>query len=79
MKISTAVSHRITKICIEKDISLNQLANICCITQSTLQTLVAGKSQSPQLLPIVRLCEGIDIRLKDFFDDDLFDNLERED
>lgn len=79
MKISEAVAQRITKICIEKEISLNQLASMCCITQSTLQTLVSGKTQSPQMLPIVRLCEGIDIRLKDFFDDDLFDNLERED
>ena len=71
MKISEAVVQRITKICIEKDISLNQLANMCCITQSTLQTLVSEKTQSLQMLPIVRLCEGIDIRL--------FDNLERED
>lgn len=66
MKVSEAVSKRITKIGIEKEISLNQLASMCCITQSTLQTLVAVKSQSPQLLPTVRLCEGTNIKLKDF-------------
>ena len=79
MKISDAISQKITKICIEKDMSLNQLASMCCITQSTLQTLVERKTRNPHLLTIIRMCEDLDIKLKEFFDDDLFDNLERED
>ena len=79
MKLSRAISLRISKICEDKNISINKLATICCITQSTVQGLIAGTSKNPKLLTIIRICEGLDIKLKDFFDDDLFDNIERED
>lgn len=79
MKISKAVFQKITKICIEKDISLNELAGICCITQSTLQSLINEDSHNPKLLTIVRICDGLDITLQDFFADDLFKNIDRED
>lgn len=79
MKLSGAVSHKILKICDEKNISINKLASICCLTQSTVQSLIDGKSKNPKMLTIIRICEGLDIRLKDFFDDHIFDNIERED
>ncbi len=79
MKVSTAISQKITKICMENNISLNELANRCCLTQSTLQSLVEEKYTSPQVITIVRICDGLNIELKDFFDDDLFLNLDRED
>lgn len=79
MKLSGAVSQKILKICDEKNISINKLASICCLTQSTVQSLIDGKSKNPKMLTIIRICEGLDIRLKDFFDDHIFDNIERED
>lgn len=79
MKLSTAVSQKILKVCNEKNISVNKLASICCITQSTVQSLIDGKSKNPKMLTIIRICEGVGIPLKDFFNDDLFDNIERED
>ena len=79
MKLSGAVSQKILKICDEKDISINKLSSICCITQSTIQSLIDGKSKNPKLLTIIRICEGLDITLKEFFDDSIFDNIERED
>lgn len=79
MKLSTAISQKITKICMENNISLNELANRCCLTQSTLQSLVEEKYTSPQVITIVRICDGLNITLKEFFDDDLFLNLDRED
>lgn len=79
MKLSRAVSQKISKICKDKKISINKLATICCLTQSTVQNLITGKSKNPKMLTIIRICEGLDIKLKDFFDDELFDNIERED
>lgn len=79
MKLSRAISEKILKICTEKDITPNRLASICCLTQSTVQNLIAGKSNNPKLLTIIRICEGLNITLKDFFDDDLFLVIERED
>ena len=79
MKLSSAVSQKIMKICDEKNVSVNKLASICCITQSTVQSLIAGQSKNPKLLTIIRICEGLDIKLKDFFDDEIFNNIERDD
>ncbi len=79
MKLSKAISKKILKICVEKDITPNKLASICCLTQSTVQNIIAGKSRNPKLLTIIRICEGLNIDLKDFFDDELFATIERED
>ena len=42
-------------------------------------SLINGKSQNPKLLTIVRICDGLGITLKEFFDDKLFDDIDRED
>lgn len=77
MKISDAIAQKINKICMKKKISLNQLASMCYLTQSTLQTIVDGKSKNPKMLTIIRICDSLNIKLKDFFDDELFEHLER--
>ena len=79
MKLADAISQKIEKICIEKNITPNKLASICCLTQSTIQNLVVGKSRNTKLLTIIRICEGLNMPLKDFFDDELFSKIERED
>lgn len=79
MKVSKAISIKINKICKERNISVNKLANISCLTQSTVQHLVNGESKNPKLLTIIRICDGLDMTLQDFFADDLFRNLDRED
>jgi len=79
MKISEAMSKKMLKICNERDISVNKLAINCCLTQSTIQNIVGCNSSNPKLLTIVRICDGLEISLKDFFDDDLFLNIDRED
>ena len=79
MEINKAVSEKIMKICDEKDISINKLASMSCLTQSTLQNIVGGCSKNPKLLTIVRICEGLGIKLSDFFTDDIFDDIDRAD
>lgn len=79
MKLTKAVSEKINKILIEKDITVNKLASISCLTQSTVDSLVNGKSKNPKILTIVRICDGLGITLSDFFDDELFINIDRED
>lgn len=79
MKLSRAISIKMNKLCREKNITPNKLANLCCLTQSTVQNLITGKSNNPKLLTIIRICEGLNISLKDFFDDEIFTKVERED
>lgn len=79
MKLNKAIEEKINKILLEKNITINKLANISCLTQSTVDSLVNGKSKNPKLLTIVRICDGLGISLWEFFDDDLFKNIDRED
>lgn len=79
MKLSKAMAEKINKILIEKDITINKLASISCLTQSTVDSLVNGKSKNPKILTIVRICDGLGITLTEFFDDELFKNIDRED
>lgn len=79
MKISEAMSKKLLKICEERGISVNKLANMCCLTQSTVQNIIEGNSTNPKLLTVVRICEGLEIFLSEFFDDELFSNIDRED
>lgn len=79
MKLSRAVSLKILKIIRERDITVNKLANICCLTQSTVDSLLNGKSKNPKLLTIVRLCDGLNMTMTEFFNDELFNDIDRED
>lgn len=76
MTISVAVANRIKNICKDKQISINKLATMSCITQSTLQSIIDGNSSNPKLLTICRICYGLDISVSEFFDDKIFDNLD---
>lgn len=78
MKIAEAIAKRILELCSKKDISINKLALMSGITQSTLQSVICGKSKNPKMLTIVRICDSLNISLKDFFDDKLFKNIDME-
>ena len=79
MKIKDVISKKLLKICSERNISVNKLATMCCLTQSTIQNIIDGNSSNPKVLTIVRICDGLNITLKEFFDDDVFKNVDRED
>lgn len=79
MRISEAISKKLNNICKERNISVNKLANMSLLTQSTVEHLVNGDSKNPKLLTIIRICDGLDMSLQEFFSDELFRNMDRED
>ncbi len=79
MKLSEAMSKKLLKICEERNISINKLATICLLTQSTVQNIIECNSSNPKLLTIVRICDGLGMTLEEFFSDELFNNIDRED
>lgn len=78
MNIGNAVRGRILELCEENLISVNKLATICGITQSTLNNIVGGRNNSATISTVKKICDGLDISIKDFFDSSIFDNLEQE-
>lgn len=78
MKISEAIAQTIIDLCNDKNISINKLAVMSGLTQSTLQSIISGKSHNPTFLTIVRICDSLEISLKEFCDSPLFENIDIE-
>lgn len=78
MTIGEAVKQRLLGLCKSRDITINKLATLSGITQSTLNNIVSGRNNSTTISTIKKLCDGLDITIIDFFDDDLFRALEQE-
>lgn len=78
MDIGKAVCKRILELCAEHNITLNKLATISGITQSTLNNIVSGRNNSTTISTIKKICDGLDITIQEFFNSKLFDNLEQE-
>ncbi|MDR7865183.1 MAG: helix-turn-helix transcriptional regulator [Sporomusaceae bacterium] len=63
------IAKRILLYCDALNISVNHLADISGIAQSTLQSLVSGSTSTTQLSTIEKICDGLGITLEDFFRD----------
>ena len=79
MKIYEAIAIRINKLCDERNISINKLASISCLTQSTVQHLVDNRNKNVKILTLVRICDGLGIKLEDFYNVTVFNDIDRED
>lgn len=73
-----AIRRRIRELCDERGITINKLATICGITQSTLNNILTRDNTKPTVSTIKKICDGLDITLVDFFSANYFNNLEQE-
>lgn len=78
MNVGQAVRERIAELCEEKHITINKLANISGITQSTLNNIMSGRNDSTTISTIQKICDGLEITVTDFFDSPLFLGIEQE-
>lgn len=78
MNTKEAVAARILELCDERDIAVNALATSSGISPSTLYSMLNEKSQNPGIVTIKKICDGLEISIREFFDSDLFDGLEQE-
>ena len=78
MNIGEAVKERILELCQERNISVNKLSNMSGVTQSTVNNIISGRNNSTTISTIKRLCDGLEISVEDFFNSELFRDLEQE-
>ena len=78
MNTKEAVAKRIIDLCNEKNIAINALANLSGVSPSTVYSMLNEKSQNPGVVSLKKLCDGMDISLRVFFDCSLFDDIEQE-
>ncbi|MBQ7172769.1 MAG: helix-turn-helix transcriptional regulator [Clostridia bacterium] len=78
MNAKQAVAERILQISKERDLAINAIANNAGVSPSTIYSMLNEKSQNPGVVSIKKICDGCDMSLREFFDSELFDDLEQE-
>ena len=78
MNTKEAVATRIIELCKEHNIAVNTLANISGVSPSTIYSMLNEKSMNPGVVSIKKICDGLEITVREFFDCDLFDSREQE-
>ena len=75
MKLSNAIKQRILNLISERNITVSKLSTLAGISRSTLSKFLSGKRKYLHIEIIECICEALNITLKDFFDDPLFNDV----
>ena len=78
MGIKNAIVIRLKNICEERNIKYNSLATNSGITPSTVYSVFDESRKDIGVIVLKKLCDGLDMTITEFFDDDIFRNLEQE-
>ena len=78
MNTKQAVAQRIIDLCNERNLAINALANNSGVSPSTVYSMLNEKSKNPGVVSIKKICDGLEITLREFFDCDLFNDYEYE-
>ena len=78
MNTVEVIQQRILRLCEERHLTINKLANLAAIPPSSLKNILYGKSKNPKIVTIKMLCDGLEITLGEFFSTPEFDSLEQE-
>ncbi|MCK9478145.1 MAG: helix-turn-helix transcriptional regulator [Firmicutes bacterium] len=78
MGIKKAILIRLNQLCTERNLKLNALANLSGITSSTIYSIFDKNRKDMGVIVLKKLCDGLGISIIEFFDDDVFKNLDQE-
>ncbi len=78
MQIKQATVFRFKKLCKENGITYNELATRSGVTPSTVYSMMDSNRKDLSIITIKKLCDGLDISITDFFQDDVFIGLSQE-
>ncbi len=76
--IKDAVVMRLQEILKERNMRVNELANLSGITPSTVYSMMDERRKEITINVIKKLCDGLDMTLGEFFSSPIFDELEQE-
>lgn len=78
MGVKDTVAARFRALCVEKGITINELANLSGVTPSTAYSMMDQRRQDVSIVTIKKFCDGLEITLGEFFSVKEFDELEQE-
>ena len=68
MTYSEAIIKRLNELCKERGITINKLATLSGITQSTVDNLIKGKTKNPKLKTLHKLAIGLNMTVSKLLD-----------
>lgn len=68
MTYSDVIRLRLNSLCSERNISINKLATLSGITQSTVDNIMKGKTKNPKLKTLHKLATGLDMTVSELLD-----------
>ncbi len=77
MNAKDAVALRIQELCAHNGIAINELAHKCGVSPSTIYSMLNSKSKNPGVVSVQKICDGLEISVREFFNSSLFENLEQ--
>ncbi len=78
MNVKDAVAKRFASLCKERNIKINELANISGVTPSTAYSMMDKSRRDISIITIKKFCDGLGISLGEFFSSPEFDSLDWE-
>lgn len=79
MKICEATSYRITELCKQKNLSGYYVCYKAGMPSSTYKSIMNGKSRNPGIVNINKIADGLGVTIREFYDSELFDDLDPDD
>ena len=76
MDLSDAIRIRINNLIDERNLNVSKLSTLAGISRATLSKFLSGQRKFLRIDIIEYICEALEIKLKDFFNDAIFDNID---
>ena len=68
MTYAQAIAQRVAQLCAAKQITLNKLATLSGLRQSTLENIAKGNTKNPTLKTLHRMAVGLDMTVSELLD-----------
>ena len=68
MTCSDAIIKRLDDLCKQRNITLNKLATLSGIKQSTLNNIMKGNTRNPNIRTLLRIATGLEITVSELLD-----------
>lgn len=78
MLLSKAIRKRINDLLKEKNMNQWKLYKASGVPSSTLSYFMSEKREFITIKTLQHICEGLNITIREFFDDPIFDNVEED-
>ena len=78
MDISEAVVLRLNELCAQRGITINRLATLSAVTQSTVSDFMRGATKNIGIITLKKLVDGLELTIKEIFDAQWFRTVEQE-